>query len=95
MLKPLVSLWASNCFVVSFKLETDPEILIAKSRKALETYGHSLVIGNILATRKRKVVLVTKDTSEEIVMEDEEIDSGLEIEDKIVQKIVELVKKLS
>ena len=92
MLKPLVSLWASNCFVVTFKLETDPEILIAKSRKALETYGHSLVIGNILATRKR---LVTKDTSEEIVMDDEEIDSGLEIEDKIVQKIVEIVKKLS
>ena len=94
MLKPLVSLWASNCFVVSFKLETDPEILISKSRSALETYGHNLVIGNILSTRKRKVILVTKERSEEILMDDEEVKSGLEIEEKIVKKIAEIFKKL-
>lgn len=94
MLKPLVSLWASNCFVVSFKLETDPEILISKSRSALETYGHNLVIGNILSTRKRKVILVTKERSEEILMDDEEVKSGLEIEEKIVKKIAEIFNKL-
>ena len=94
MLKPLVSLWASNCFVVSFKLETDPDILISKSRSALETYGHNLVIGNILVTRKRKVVMVTKEGSEEIVIDDEELKSGFEIEEKIVKKLVEICEKL-
>ena len=90
MLKPLVSLWASNCFVISFKLETDPEILIRKSRTALENYGHNLVIGNILATRKRKVVLVTRDNTEDIVMDDQELQAGMEIEEKIVKSIIRL-----
>jgi len=90
MLKPLVSLWASNCFVISFKLETDPEILIRKSRTALENYGHNLVIGNILATRKKKVVLVTRDNTEDIVMDDQELQVGMEIEEKIVKSIIRL-----
>ena len=94
MLRPLVSLWASNCFVVSFKLETDPEILITKSRTALEKYGHSLVIGNILETRKREVILVTREGSEKIVMEEEELTAGLEIEEKIVEKLIEFHRKL-
>jgi len=93
MLKPLVSLWASKCFVISFKLETDPEILKRKSRAALENYGHDLVIGNILATRKRKVVLVTGDSSEEIVMDDAELESGMEIEEKIVNSIISISQK--
>merc|ERR1719244_2186555 len=84
MLKPLVSSWASNCFVASFKLETDPEILIRKSKTALETYGHDLVIGNILETRKKKVIFVTKESTEEIVMGDQELQAGMEIEEKIV-----------
>ena len=90
MLKPLVSLWASTCFVISFKLETDPEILIKKSRTALENYGHNLVIGNILATRKKKVVLVTRDNTEDIVMDDQELQAGMEIEEKIVKCIIRL-----
>lgn len=94
MLRPLVSLWASNCFVVSFKLETDPEILISKSRTALEKYGHSLVIGNILDTRKREVVLVTKEGSEKIVMDEDELKAGDEIEEKIIKKLVEIHQKL-
>ena len=91
MLKPLVSLWASNCFVISFKLETDPEILIRKARTALENYGHNLVIGNILATRKRKVVLVTRESTEDIVMDDQELQAGMEIEEKIVTSIIRVL----
>ena len=91
MLRPLVSQWAQKCFVVSFKLETDPNILTQKSRTALEKYGHDLVIGNILDTRKKEVLLVYKDkTTEKIIMSDEELDSGLEIEVKIIEKLVKL-----
>ena len=93
MLRPLVSQWAQKCFVVSFKLETDPEILTQKSITALEKYGHDLVIGNILDTRKKEVMFVFKDkTTEKIVMDDEELESGIEIEMKIIEKLVKLHK---
>ena len=64
-LKRLVDGWAPEAMIVSFKLETDPSILISKARKALEQYSHHLVIGNLLSTRKWEVVFVapnTKDT---------------------------------
>ena len=95
MLRPLVSQWAKKCFVVSFKLETDPKILTQKSITALEKYGHDLVIGNILDTRKKEVLFVFKDkTTEKIVMDDEELESGIEIEIemKIIEKLVKLHK---
>ena len=90
MLRPLVSQWASNCFVVSFKLETDPDILISKSRAALVKYGHSLVIGNILNTRKREVVFVDRNTEERLELSSEELEAGTEIEEKIIRKLVTL-----
>ncbi|XP_072173526.1 phosphopantothenate--cysteine ligase-like isoform X2 [Diadema setosum] len=40
MLVFLIHHWAPEAFVVSFKLETDPKLLIGKSRKALETNKH-------------------------------------------------------
>lgn len=51
MLKPLVMDWVPEAYVISFKLETDMNILIPKARKALDNYNHRLVIGNILETR--------------------------------------------
>lgn len=58
-LTTLVSTWKpSGSTVVSFKLETDPTLLIGKSRQALRRYGHDLVIGNLLTTRKWEVVFV-------------------------------------
>ncbi|KAG6377586.1 phosphopantothenate-cysteine ligase [Boletus reticuloceps] len=59
VLKPLVSEWVPAGFVVSFKLETDPALLIPKARQALERYGHQVVIGNDLHHRKHHVVLVS------------------------------------
>ncbi|KAI8827238.1 DNA/pantothenate metabolism flavoprotein [Fimicolochytrium jonesii] len=56
---PLVDRWAEKGFIISFKLETDPSILDSKSRRALATYHHQLVIGNILATRKKTVSIVS------------------------------------
>jgi len=60
-LKQLVDAWAPQAMIVSFKLETDPSLLVAKARRALEKYAHHLVIGNLLTTRKWEVVFVSVD----------------------------------
>ncbi|KAG1811277.1 DNA/pantothenate metabolism flavoprotein [Suillus subaureus] len=59
ILKPLVSEWNPEGFIVSFKLETDEMILIPKAQQALERYGHQVVIGNDLHHRKHRVVLIS------------------------------------
>eukprot|EP00088_Acartia_fossae_P030435 TRINITY_DN31416_c0_g1_i3.p1 TRINITY_DN31416_c0_g1~~TRINITY_DN31416_c0_g1_i3.p1 ORF type:complete len:304 (+),score=59.28 TRINITY_DN31416_c0_g1_i3:38-949(+) len=92
MLSPLVTLWAPNCFVVSFKLETDPSILISKATKALEKYQHDVVIGNILQTRKKEVWLVQKGNNSKIELTQEQLETGVEIEDSIVARILDLQK---
>lgn len=64
-LSTLVSQWASKgSMIVSFKLETDPDLLVSKAEQALHKYGHDLVIGNLLTTRKWEVVFVTGDGKE-------------------------------
>lgn len=60
-LKNLVDGWAPNGMIVSFKLETDPEILVSKAKYSLDRYQHHLVIGNLLATRKWEVVFVARE----------------------------------
>jgi phosphopantothenate-cysteine ligase len=62
-LKNLVDGWAPEGMIVSFKLETDPTILVHKALYSLERYQHHLVIGNLLATRKWEVVFVSRDDS--------------------------------
>ena len=63
-LKRLVDGWAPHAMIVSFKLETDPSILISKAQSALERYSHHLVIGNFLSTRAWEVVFVTPNAKE-------------------------------
>lgn len=58
-LKQLVDVWAPDAIIVSFKLETDPSILVKKAEYALNKYAHHLVIGNLLTTRKWEVVFVS------------------------------------
>ena len=58
-LHSIVQSWASSCMIISFKLETDPAILVHKAHYALDRYQHHLVIGNLLTTRKWEVVLVS------------------------------------
>ncbi|KAI1343400.1 DNA/pantothenate metabolism flavoprotein [Xylariaceae sp. FL0016] len=57
-LKNLVDGWAPEGMIVSFKLETDPSILVHKAKYSLDRYQHHLVIGNLLTTRKWEVVFV-------------------------------------
>ncbi|KAF1940504.1 phosphopantothenate-cysteine ligase-like protein [Clathrospora elynae] len=58
-LKQLVDGWAPEAIIVSFKLETDPSLLVKKAEYSLKKYSHHLVIGNLLATRKWEVVFVS------------------------------------
>ena len=57
-LKNLVDGWVPEGMIVSFKLETDPSILVHKAKYSLDRYQHHLVVGNLLATRKWEVVFV-------------------------------------
>ncbi|KRT82949.1 hypothetical protein AMK59_3292 [Oryctes borbonicus] len=88
LLAPLVSVWVPQAFVVSFKLETDENLLIAKARDALNKYKHKLVIGNLLQTRRQKVVFVTPESSYEVSLSREQMINGIEIEDLIVCNVV-------
>ncbi|KIW73167.1 hypothetical protein PV04_01305 [Phialophora macrospora] len=64
-LSNLVHSWApKGSMIVSFKLETDPSLLVTKAEQALERYQHDLVIGNLLTTRKWEVVFVSRDGGE-------------------------------
>ncbi|OKL62778.1 hypothetical protein UA08_01856 [Talaromyces atroroseus] len=62
----LVDGWApEGSMIVSFKLETDPNLLVYKARASLQRYAHHLVIGNLLSTRKWEVVFVTPEPPHE------------------------------
>ncbi|KAI8576401.1 hypothetical protein K450DRAFT_257113 [Umbelopsis ramanniana AG] len=87
-LKPLVSVWASNGLIVSFKLETDGNLLVPKARQALEKYGHQIVIGNMLSTRKKTVTFITQDSERVMSLDQEELDKDVEIESKIVPELI-------
>lgn len=88
-LSRLVDDWAPRAMIVSFKLETDDNILISKAKGALEKYQHQLVIGNLLQTRKREVVFVTLNKEDWIRLSDEQLKKGTEIEEIIIPKVIE------
>lgn len=93
LLAPIVNNWVPNAFIVSFKLETDENILISKSRGALNKYKHNLVIGNMLQTRRTRVIFVSPDSEEEVKLSEEQIINGIEVEKEIVGKVVEEHRK--
>ncbi len=93
MLQPLVTNWSPQAYVVSFKLETDPNILVPKAKIALEKYRHELVIGNILERRKKEVILVSASDEMPIVLSDEQIGSGMEIEEPLVTEVIKRHEK--
>ncbi|KAJ8326621.1 Phosphopantothenate--cysteine ligase cab2 [Batrachochytrium dendrobatidis] len=93
VIKPLVHEWAEHGFIVSFKLETDESFLIPKSRKALERYGHQLVIANMLHTRKHVVHLIHSDANEDIRLTEQEIKDNVEIESHIISHLMKLHDK--
>ena len=60
MLGTLTKEWAPHAFHVSFKLETDMNLVVSKAKTAIEKYGVHLVVANQLQTRKNVVYLVSR-----------------------------------
>lgn len=87
MLSPLVKDWAPKAFIISFKLETDPSIVIDRARNALDIYRHQVVVANILESRRSFVIIVTKDSETKLLLSEEEEEKGIEIEEKIVNDL--------
>lgn len=92
-LKRLVDTWTPGAMIVSFKLETDENILLSKAKGALDRYHHQLVIGNLLQTRKRQVIFVTPEETTTYSITEAEEQAGKEIESIIVPNVVKLHKE--
>ncbi|KAK9900823.1 DNA/pantothenate metabolism flavoprotein [Cystobasidium minutum MCA 4210] len=90
VLRTLVEHWSQDGMIVSFKLETDRNLIIPKARQALDRYGHQVVIGNDLATRKHEVVFVQKDSEDWVRITDEQVAAGVEIEEAIIDRLIKM-----
>ncbi|KAJ2725913.1 Phosphopantothenate--cysteine ligase cab2 [Coemansia sp. Benny D115] len=88
-LGPLVKNWVPTCFTVSFKLETDTNLLGPKARHALNKYGHQIVIANMLNTRKWQVWLFTKKSDDPFLIQisKEQLANGRDIEHDLVEEL--------
>ncbi|GLJ25146.1 hypothetical protein SUGI_0480910 [Cryptomeria japonica] len=84
MLTLLRKFWAPTTFSVSFKLETDIEILLKKAKSAQKKYGVHVVVANELLTRKEKVIIVTEQG--ETVVEKE--GPGTDVEKPLIDFLV-------
>jgi phosphopantothenate-cysteine ligase len=82
--------WCPNAFIITFKLETDQNLLFDKCKQALEKYQHQLVIGNILETRAKHVIFVQPSTNS-YSMQDVLLNNQ---SDEIEKQIVENLKHL-
>ncbi|MED6191740.1 Phosphopantothenate--cysteine ligase 2 [Stylosanthes scabra] len=78
MLSVLRKDWAPLAFCISFKLETDTNILLNKARGALEKYNMHAVVANELSTRKEKVVVVTIDDKITVTRDKSKADDDVE-----------------
>ncbi|KAL3315876.1 hypothetical protein Ciccas_005489 [Cichlidogyrus casuarinus] len=62
----LKKFWAPNCFIVSFKLETDVDLLRQQVQKAFHSYNIHAVVANELRSRYHQVTLFWNLQSEQI-----------------------------
>lgn len=69
-------IWAPEAFFVSFKLETDHDILISKAKQSIEKYDMHLVVANELMSRYKQVSMVSSEGESIITKrsEDEEVE---------------------
>ncbi|KAL6983519.1 Phosphopantothenate--cysteine ligase 2, partial [Sarracenia purpurea var. burkii] len=86
MLSVLRKDWAPMAFCISFKLETDPKILLHKADTALKKYKMHAVVANELSTRKQVVVVVTK--NEKISVRRDQTDARADVESPLIKLLV-------
>lgn len=77
--------WSPNSFLISFKLETDKDILFQKATKAIIKTKSDLIVANLLQTRYKVVYFVTPNEKIDIIEQKGEDN----IEKEIVNEIVE------
>lgn len=87
MLSVLKKNWAPKSFCISFKLETDIEILLHKAEMALKKYKMHAVVANELLTRKEVVTVVT--SSERIPVHRNKTEAGADVEDPLIKLLVD------
>jgi phosphopantothenate---cysteine ligase (ATP) len=64
--------WAPDAYLVSFKLETDMDILKSKAEQAMDKYGSHLVVSNLLQSRHDKVWILTNDADADTTIAESE-----------------------
>jgi len=72
--------WAPDAFVLSFKLETNPNILLAKAAGALKKYKVDAVCSNVLETIRDWVTIIEPDPAAQSIIISAEAISGDESE---------------
>mmetsp|Transcript_13025 Transcript_13025/g.15810 ORF Transcript_13025/g.15810 Transcript_13025/m.15810 type:complete len:325 (-) Transcript_13025:942-1916(-) len=77
--------WAPESMVISFKLETDHNILIQKAKGAIDKYGVDLVVANELHTRYEEVFIVSGE-KEEKISRGESIELEIELVHTLAQR---------
>jgi phosphopantothenate-cysteine ligase len=73
-LEYLKGVWCPDAFVLSFKLETDENILVKKSLDSIKTNKVNAVLANQLHKRYEEVHLVTGESTVTLKREDGELD---------------------
>lgn len=72
------------------QLETDVNLLVPKARQALNRYGHQVVIGNMLNTRKQTVTFITQNTEKVLSLTQQDLQSDVEIESLIIPQLARI-----
>ena len=90
-LKFVLAKWCPQSFMVTFKLETDENLLAEKCHKAIASYQHHAVVGNILTTRHQKVQLFCPecDKISSFIFEVNSEDDETSLESKFVPFLVD------
>ncbi|CAH9111764.1 unnamed protein product, partial [Cuscuta europaea] len=83
MLSLLSSEWAPLAFCLSFKLETDKDILLDKAELALKKYGMHMVVANELLTRKEEVIVVAP--NEQITVTRDKLQARADVEKPLIK----------
>ncbi|XP_074330624.1 phosphopantothenate--cysteine ligase 2-like isoform X2 [Apium graveolens] len=87
MLLVLRNDWAPKAFFISFKLETDMNILLKKADTALRKYKMHAVVANELLTRKEEVTVVT--TNGNISVYRDKSKGMTDVESPLIELLVE------
>ncbi len=81
--------WNKNCFLITFKLETDKNILFDKANKSIIKTKSDLIIANLLQTRYNEVYFVHKNNKIDLIEKKNEDF----IEKNIVEEVIKLHNK--